>query len=635
MIRKSCMYVADFETVTAYTKYYQKHLDTKVMLYCMKSLDGSDKWIGTSINQFFNDLRNFKKVKNIMVYFHNLSFDGDFILKYLDSKGFKGVNEYLDVNQFKVLRQNRSIYKIEVCLLTKMNKKLIVNFHCSLKLLSSPVEDLGKALGISKHNEETNSKDFYNVEPRKLISEYSRSYVEYCERDVDIVRLSLINFFNNIEQTCNEHWFLSNPNWVKVLTIGGLAYKFQKDFARNYDLNISLKTDSWTHEIASKFYFGGFTQFNPKIQGKVIKCKNGSAYDVNSMYPSSMLKLLPYGKIYDFEEEQPKHGSIYLEYWEMEIESAISKNGNFLCLANWNKINKSNSFTKHRYVEQLFNFKCFYLKQEFEALKKFYSFSGVKIVKKYWAYADYFLKDYINTFYKYKMDYGKQGKKAISNTYKILLNSSYGKHATRMNFDLIYFCKNKNEYYSILKLEKFEFNNKMYNVKEANDIIDLPNQLVLKLVPELEENSSKYFNKLIAATITAWSRIKLYESIYDAGESNFLYCDTDSMYLKDIKPNNQIEFDDFKLGAWKKEESFNYFITKGAKAYTISNSKEFNDPIKYAFSGVTKSWLAKNFDLAFYETEEICLKESKLKQVSCRSGLVLIWEDYESKPRLH
>ena len=127
----------------------------------------------------------------------------------MDSKGFKGVNDYLDVNQFKVLRQNRSIYKIEVCLLTKNNKKLIVNFHCSLKLLSSPVEALGKALGISKHNEETNSKDFYNVEPRKLISEYSRSYVDYCERDVDIVRLSLTNFFDRYK----GHYF-SNESCV-------------------------------------------------------------------------------------------------------------------------------------------------------------------------------------------------------------------------------------------------------------------------------------------------------------------------------------------------------------------------------------------------------------------------------------
>lgn len=634
--------MADFETVSPYTKYYEKHNDTKVMLYCLKSLDGSVKYMGISLKEFFKDLKSIKRRKAILIYFHNLSFDGDFILKWLDSNNFKGVNKLEEPNQFTVLRQNRNIYKIDVLLQTDDNKELYVSFHCSLKLLSSPVEALGKAIGVSKHNEDTQDANFYNLEPVKGLNEFPKAFVEYCERDVDIVRRSLIMFFENIDELCKNHWYIKRPNYSKVLTIGGLAYSFQTQFTDYFNLEhkeetdyISLKTDAKTHEIASKFYFGGFTQFNPNIQGQVIKCPNGQAHDVNSMYPSAMTQLLPYGSIYDFDVCEPPKDSIYLEYWELEIGSAISINGNFLCLANWNKLNGDNNSTKYRYVESLHNFRCYYLKEEFEALKKFYKFYNVKIIKRYWAKADYYLKPYINCFYKYKQDYSEKGMKAVANTFKILLNSSYGKHATRLTFDELYFCESEEKFKKLLELGIIEHNKKTGTVKEVNEIIKLANQFMLKFTPEQDKSLDNVFNKLIAATITAWSRIKLYNTLYEAGEENFLYCDTDSLYLKDIRPDNTIKFDNYELGAWKYEDSFKFFITKGAKAYVYGDNPNFKEHKKHTFSGVNKKWLAKNFDLAFYETEEIAMKEANLKVESCKSGLVLIWKDYQSKQRLH
>lgn len=284
-------------------------------------------------------------------------------------------------------------------------------------------------------------------------------------------------------------------------------------------------------------------------------------------------------------------------------------------------------YTLNRYVNYLHDFTCYYLKQEWETLQKFYDFEGVIIKKKYWAYADYYLKEYVESLYHYKELYSKAGDKSKALTYKIALNSSYGKHATREFYNELYCCSSKQEYDVLIAAKTFKYKNKTWTIDDASELVKLPNHYFVSIEPAYDEGKD-LFNKLIASTITAWSRIYIYEAIYECGVENFLYCDTDSIYLKDASGVNLV-IDNYKLGAWAVQDTYEWFIAKGAKVYSHSKNKEFRDA-KSVHSGISKHYLAKNFDLSIYETHDIVLKEANLKQVRTKSGSLLIKKDYKS-----
>lgn len=638
------IYFADFETVTKDTEYFKTHNDTRVLLWVVKDYFGNNEQLGTNIKTFFDYFKNNKKKnKKYFCYFHNLNWDGDFILKWLAKNGYKAINNFewkknKEVNSFCFVRQSRQIYCIKIKLENNCGKLFELVVLCSYKILSSSVEALGKNLKIDKHNEQTRNVNFYNQEPRNHVNEYPNEFVEYAKRDVEIIRLSFILFKENLQSIIDSKWFLNNINLEKYYTIGSIAYQLQKQYVKHYSINKpeiieGFKIDHQTHQIASKFYFGGLTQFNPNIQNDIIECTNGAAFDVNSMYPSNMIKKLPYGNLNDFNEYEPDGD--YLEFWEMEIESAISKNGIFLCLVNWNKINDEPIHSLNRYVYSLFKFKCFYFKEEFEKLKLFYDFEGVKIVKRYWTRTATYLQEYINDFYALKKKYSILNEPANTLTYKILLNASYGKHATRSDFKELFILENENEYNSLINLDSVKINKKHYKLNECSELVKLENQFIVSGNCLDIKSGNNYYNKLTAAVITAYSRITLYDAVVALGEENFLYCDTDSVYVRSDAFKSNIDTDPYELGKWDTQAEFNYFITKGAKAYLYADDKDFTVNVKSRHSGVNTKWLKNNISPRLFTENELTLELANLKIESCPSGLVLVWKNYKSKKRLN
>lgn len=618
-MKLSNVWVGDFETVTTQTNFFKQENRTKVLLFCLKKLKGEITYLGVNLEEWLNILLSWKT--NQVIYYHNLNFDGEFIISWLDSKGWKVINKNEEPKAFtfSFLRQNNNIYMINLYL-----KSTSITIFCSLKQLSASIEALGKDLKISKYEEEIN-KSFYDIEPQDSVEKYPKNFVEYCIRDTEILKQAFFNFCKNLYNIQTSNWFVSKIDLNRNFTIGSIAYRLQMDFIKKFGLDLNynyaseIKISPESYEIASKFYFGGITQFNPKIQYQTVDCPNGIGLDVNSQHPFSMTKLLPYGEMINFKKQKPPKNCKYLVYLELEIDSAISKTGDVLNLWNWNRTKGA------RYVQHMEFFKCYYLLEEWEMLQNFYTFTGVKVINKWWAKADYFLKEYVETLYKLKADYSAKGEKANAQTYKILLNSSYGKHATRADFSEL-LAVSEQEYYEMINQE-LVINGRLWKVSEPSELVTLKNSKLVKLEPL--ETKDKLFNKLIAATITAWSRIYLYETIYKLGVENFLYCDTDSIYLKDYKNLDCIKIHDTELGAWGIIEKFKKFTVKGAKAYVYQSEKGF----KYTHSGINKNWLAKNFDIGFFETEEILLKESNLKKKKVEGGVVLEWVDYLSKKR--
>ena len=99
--KKLPIYCADFET-TSYNQYLQEGR-TRVYLWCLKSLDEKVSLIGVNLQSFFENLINING--EFVVYFHNLSFDGEFINWYLLENNYT----YAEKDQMKVKTFNSII----------------------------------------------------------------------------------------------------------------------------------------------------------------------------------------------------------------------------------------------------------------------------------------------------------------------------------------------------------------------------------------------------------------------------------------------------------------------------------------------------------------------------------------------
>ena len=166
------VFVADFETITPETKYYQKNNDTKVILWGIQKLHNFTdyKSWGYSIDSFIEYLFSLKV--SATIFFHNLSFDGDFVLKYLiNILNYQILEESNFQNSIEIFKQGNNLYNFVV----RINKNIKWYFRCSLKLLSAGVEKLGKSFNISKH--ENNSDTFYGYE------DLNASWVETKEKN--------------------------------------------------------------------------------------------------------------------------------------------------------------------------------------------------------------------------------------------------------------------------------------------------------------------------------------------------------------------------------------------------------------------------------------------------------------------
>lgn len=635
----SNIWVADFETTTANTKYYQENKDVCVVYGYMKQLYDDNEYEFLNIQDMLDYL--IIQGKGAMIYFHNLSFDGDFILKHI-TKTYKMYNE-LPRNRkgFTTLRQQNNIYEITLQTWSKTANRVIkLVFRCSYRILSAGVAALGKDVGLAKYTGDE-QEDFYDVEPVSKISDLPKEYVEYCKRDVEIVKRSLLQFEESIEWLKGEWKFLKSFKWNGKLTASSISLKLQKSYVYDaYGKHITkgFKHTTKENDLASNFYFGGFTQFNSDYHDTEIKCKRGVCIDINSAHPFSMTKKLPFGNTYDADEITPEdlgyNGDNVLWFYEIYVENAESRYGGIACLANWVKINNSRVLEKHeikyRYVFNLRDFTCYYMKEEWELMNKFYEFEGVVIKKKYWMFAKPFLKEFVDKMYKFKSDFKKDGKGGLSNTFKIILNSGYGIHAKRNDFKEYYVCKDKKEYDKLKPFTRFYFNKKEYMVSNTDSTIHLLENQYIRIVERVE--LPKANNKFIASAITAYSRIYLLEHILKFGVKNVLYADTDSIYVRDYKGelSDYAWIDKYELGAWDVECEYTKFLVKGAKVYY---AKKGNDFVKSKYSGVNSKWLKDNLS---YDTFKCSvLRDAKLAMESCKSGKLLVTTDYSPKERNH
>lgn len=276
-------FVGDFETTV-----YSGQEDTEVWASAMVEVGTEDVKIFHSIEEQWNYIVNLNQ--NIVIYYHNLSFDGSFWLSFfLGELKFKHAFNYGDEEKQKYewkhdyQMKNREIkylissmgawYIIQV----KFNNK-IIEFRDSLKLLPYTVESIGKTFG-TKHQKSNMQYSGFRFAGCNITDDEK----EYIKNDVLVPKEALEIMFNEghnkltIGSCCllefkkmitEERYKILFPDLTKHL-INSVVYKYEN--ADNY---------------IRRSYHGGWCYVVNEKVNKIYK--NGVTLDTNSLYPSVM-----------------------------------------------------------------------------------------------------------------------------------------------------------------------------------------------------------------------------------------------------------------------------------------------------------------------------------------------------------
>jgi hypothetical protein len=505
-------YVGDFETTT-------KKEDCRVWAYGYMEIDDKTNYkIGNSIDEFMGWME--KELPDI--YFHNLKFDGSFIVNWLLSKGWKWTHkdkdeEHGQAGTFSTIISNMGQwYMVDICYGYKGKKKQHAVIYDSLKKLPFPVKKIAKAFKLP-----VLKGDIDYTLPRPIGWKITEQEHEYIYGDLFIVASALKTQF--------EQGLTAMTNGSDSLK--GFKDVISKEMFQKFFPVLSKKID----DQIRKAYKGGFTWVNDKIQGMPIE--DGMVFDVNSLYPSRMYDCdLPYGTPekfegkYEYNSQYPLYiqaVSCSFELKENHIPTIQIKNKRGLFMEN-EYLKSSNHEVVTLYVTNVY----------WELIQEHYKLDDVE-------YHDgYMFKSKNNLFREFIdfwMDIKINNTGAIKELAKLMLNSLYGKFASNpIVTGKVPYLREDNSLGFRLPLKEGVF------VERHG-----------RQIPVIDEELKDPVYTAMGCFITAYARdltIRTAQSVYD----RICYCDTDSIHITGTTIPESIKhlIDDNKLGYWKHESTF-------------------------------------------------------------------------------
>lgn len=388
MNREKIWYVADFETTGE--NFYNQNGYTKVWLYAISDMNGEIVNFGQSIEEFMAFI---KTLYGKTIYFHNLKFDGSFILDYLLKMGYPYIDNLSKDNNKGVsvlIGDMGEFYSIDI----RIGKNKTVHIHDSLKLLPFKVESIAKDFELPMLKGKI---DYDNY----VIDETTLSYVF---NDVKIVALALKEI---------------KANGMSRMTTASSAYNnyiavYTPDYVKSCYPSLSLEFLREWREA----YRGGRSMVNPKYAGQIVE--NVKRFDINSMYPHIMRNLpLPYGDPIPIK----RRGDYKFELYHIFISFKLKKGHLPSLLKKAGLFNGADSYyTETDFIEEMWISNI-----DYELVERNYDIKYVDFVSMYGFLTTTILfKKYIDIWYERKQK--DKGAKRIVD--KLMLNSLYGKFGT-------------------------------------------------------------------------------------------------------------------------------------------------------------------------------------------------------------
>lgn len=544
-------YVADFETTT-------RAEDCRVWAYAICEVGNIDNIVmGTRIDDFIKWCK--KQPDNPKVYFHNLKFDGQFIIYYLLQNGFKhATRETRATNTFTTLISDKGLfYSIEIYFYLKGRKVKKVTFVDSLKLIPLSVDQIAKSFHFDLQKLEIDYTSHDNLPVGAALTPEEEEYIKH---DVQIVAKAIEYFYSQ---------------GLDKMTIGSCAMNEYKKIITKRRFDQYFPTPKY-HDDVKQSYKGGFTYLNPKFKNKTIG--KGIVLDVNSLYPSVMYdSYLPYGTPIFFKGKY-EPDALYPLYTQMLRCWFKLKPGKIPTI----QIKNSLRFSGNEYLESSNDEEIAICLNsvDLELFFEQYDVENVEYISgwKFKATKGLF-KDYIDKWSNSKIKAKEEGNHGLYLISKLFLNSLYGKFGT----------SNK--------------------VKSKIPYIDPEDGKVRYADGEVEHKDGIYI--AMASFITSYARLKTIMGAqritdnYNSGKSNiqFVYADTDSLhcYSPDLTLPEGLDIHPTRLGAWDHEMSFSKGKYLRQKCYMENEIIEEEDYIKGMKSDM--SFLYGKNKHGFYKTK--------------------------------
>ena len=295
------IYVADFETTTSPE-------DCRVWAWGMVDIEKTrSAWhveIGQDIGTFMGRLQT----EDSIVYFHNLKFDGAFLLDYLLRKKYHFVEDgRLRNGEFgTVISAMNQWYSLTI----KWDNGHTTEFRDSAKKIRMRVKDIARTYDLY---EKKGRIDYHAYRPPgHTITREERSYII---NDVLIVAKALKSKLD--------------AGMTKLTSSADALAEYKTLVGKSFIDHFPILSLTMDGEIRDA-YRGGFTYTAKRFKGKQLG--PGMTFDVNSLYPSVMYhKLLPYGEPV-YREGLPKKSEAYPLFIVSVTFTATLKPGHVPCI---------------------------------------------------------------------------------------------------------------------------------------------------------------------------------------------------------------------------------------------------------------------------------------------------------------
>jgi hypothetical protein len=491
-------YVADFETTT---KPDPLTGHVRVWGWGIARVDAPNQVL---LRHTLEEFIEYIQQGNAVVYFHNLRFDGNFILYWLMTNGYVHTvdNRSTQNGEFTTLISDMGRwYNMKV----RWNNGNTVEFRDSLNKLPMSLARVAESFKLPESKGEI---DYHKDRPVGYIMDDEER--DYLRRDVSIIA-------NAIKLTLDEGM---EKLTVASDSLAEFKHLFgQKNFARMFPV-LPMGMDA---EIR-KAYRGGFTYADPRFSQK--RTRSGLVLDVNSLYPYIMYTtLLPY------DEPQWRPGKVVTtERYPLAIFSvtftAKLKPNHIPCI----QVKGSSLFMGTEYQVEISEPTTLVVSNvDWDLWNEHYDIDVVSYDGGWVFHGVHGVFDaYIDKWSKVKAE-STGGRREIA---KLHLNSLYGKFATNPNV--------------------------------TSKVPELKNDTVGFHRGEDETRAPVY--TAMGVFITSYARaltIRAAQANYDC----FAYADTDSLHLLTDDVPTDIEVHPTRLGAWKLEYHFQEALYVRPKAY--------------------------------------------------------------------
>lgn len=558
-------FVGDFETTV-----YEGQEDTEVWASALVEFGSEDVLIMHSIEETFSKFLSLKS--NLVVYYHNLKFDGEFWVSYLLRNGFKLAmktikrpgkdDEYAWLeerwmynNTFKVsISEMGQWYSIIIKV-----KNHFIEIRDSLKLLPFSLKKIGKSFGTKHQKLDMEYKGFRYAGCRITPEEEG-----YIKNDVLVIKEALEIMFDEghksltIGSCCLSEY--------KSICKGSLKNELSYDemYPNLYDIPLDQKEYGMPNAglWIRKSYRGGWTYLAKGKENRIYH--NGTTADVNSLYPSVMHSEsgsrypigIPHFWKGDYIDEQAlkperyyfirirtrfylKEG--YLPFIQIK-DSFLYKGNENLDTSDWLIDGKYYSHIEENGELRDTRVTLTLTMVDFERIKEHYNLVDFEILDGCWFYSQVGIFDeYIDKYKEIKVT-AKGAKRELA---KLFLNNLYGKMATSTD--------------SSFKYPLLEDGVVKYRI--------------------VHEEKKKPGYIAVGSAITSYARdftIRAAQKNYHGVENpGFIYADTDSIHC-DLNPEEivGIKVDDNAFCHWKLESCWDEAIFVRQKTYIEHVVKE-------------------------------------------------------------